>query len=249
MSAHRGGYGGAWPENAIETFIATNARLPRALLETDIRLTRDSVLVLLHDETLDRTTTATGRLDALTFASTRGIALRSDSGATRFGIPTLDSALAWSAGRAVYTLDPKPEVPPARIVGAIRAWRAEGRAVVITYSAAQYAGYLVLAPDLVYSVNIPDLTALDAHLALPGARADRMLAFVGTRVPDAALVARLRALGIPAMAGVFGAREARALGGDTSVMADAYATGVGLVSTAAVDAAVAAARAVRTGSQ
>ena len=71
-------------------------------------------------------------------------------------------------GRVKRGADQAPSarsMPPARIVGAVRAHRAEGRAIVITYSAAQYAGYLALAPDLVYSLNIPDGAALDAHLA------------------------------------------------------------------------------------
>src|SRR5690554_173485 len=54
VSAHRGGVSKGFPENALETFAHTASKMP-AIIECDIRLTRDSVLVLLHDETIERT--------------------------------------------------------------------------------------------------------------------------------------------------------------------------------------------------
>ena len=62
VSAHRGGPVPGLPENAVETFEYALNHAP-ALIETDVRRTADGVLVLMHDETLDRTTTGTGRVD------------------------------------------------------------------------------------------------------------------------------------------------------------------------------------------
>ncbi len=48
-------------KNTLEAFreaIANGADM----IETDVRLTRDRVPVLMHDETIDRTTDATGRV-------------------------------------------------------------------------------------------------------------------------------------------------------------------------------------------
>jgi glycerophosphoryl diester phosphodiesterase len=64
--AHGAGQGVA-PTNtllALKTANASNARI----LEVDVQLTRDNVLVLHHDDTLDRTTDLTGPVSALTWA-------------------------------------------------------------------------------------------------------------------------------------------------------------------------------------
>ena len=65
VAAHRGGPSAGFPENAVLTFENTLRQVP-AVLELDIARTRDGVLVLMHDETVDRTTTGTGRVGDLT---------------------------------------------------------------------------------------------------------------------------------------------------------------------------------------
>lgn len=70
VQAHRGGPyvegRPAFPENTMPAF--RHAAHAGFVLELDARLTRDDVPVLLHDATLDRTTTCTGLLRALTAA-------------------------------------------------------------------------------------------------------------------------------------------------------------------------------------
>lgn len=56
--AHRGG-GGLAPENTLAA-IRTGAQRGFAGVEFDVMLSRDSVPVLIHDETLERTTNGTG---------------------------------------------------------------------------------------------------------------------------------------------------------------------------------------------
>lgn len=243
VSAHRGGHGPAQPENALESLAASLALDPRALLEVDIRLSRDSVLVLLHDETLDRTTTGSGPIGARTLADLRALALRGDDGfPTPSRLPTLAEALAWAEARAVFTLDPKRDVSPARLVRAIRAAGAENRAVVITYGADDYARYVRLAPDLTYSVSTPTVADLDAHLAVPGADARRWIAFTGTGEPDASVLARLHALDVRAMLGVFGEREAEARRSGPGVFLPLLRQNVDVLATGAVWDAVQAVR-------
>jgi len=61
VSAHRGGAAIGFPENCIATFEHT-LRHTWSMLEIDLRYTKDAVLVLNHDTTLDRTTSGTGRV-------------------------------------------------------------------------------------------------------------------------------------------------------------------------------------------
>src|SRR4051812_41768274 len=46
--AHRGGAGEA-PESTLAAFLATSARDPEAVLELDVRASRDGQIVVIHD--------------------------------------------------------------------------------------------------------------------------------------------------------------------------------------------------------
>lgn len=63
--AHRGA-SGYFPEN---TMLAFEKALPMGAtgIETDVQMTKDGVLVLIHDETLDRTTNVTGFVKDYTY--------------------------------------------------------------------------------------------------------------------------------------------------------------------------------------
>ena len=63
--AHRG-FRGAYPENTLLAFQKA-AELHVDGLETDIHSTRDGVLVVCHDETVDRTTNGSGLIKEMTW--------------------------------------------------------------------------------------------------------------------------------------------------------------------------------------
>lgn len=67
--AHRGASGYA-PENTLRAFQQA-VLLGADGVELDVQLTRDGELVVIHDETLDRTTTGAGRVYSYTFAELR----------------------------------------------------------------------------------------------------------------------------------------------------------------------------------
>ena len=69
--AHRGG-AGLWPENTLEAFAGAVA-LGCSHLETDLRVTRDGVIVLMHDAEVDRTTNGSGRVADLTLEELRSL--------------------------------------------------------------------------------------------------------------------------------------------------------------------------------
>ena len=212
VSAHRGGPVPGLPENAVETFEYALNHAP-ALIETDVRRTADGVLVLMHDETLDRTTTGAGRVDEATFADVRRARLvADDSVVTAFRVPTLAEALAWADGRAVLLLDVKRGVPFEDVVAAVRQARAADRVAVITYALEDHRRLSALAPDLVVSATAETPADVDALLA-SGLDLGRVIAWTGVGVPDPAVVARLHAAGIRAQAGAFGAIDGAARAG------------------------------------
>ena len=66
VMAHRGGADLA-PENTMEAFHRA-AQLGVDVIELDVHLTKDGHLVAIHDDTIDRTTDGTGRVNDLTLA-------------------------------------------------------------------------------------------------------------------------------------------------------------------------------------
>lgn len=83
--AHRG-YSAKYAENTISAF---KAALPHVDgIELDVQLTRDGRLVVIHDETVDRTTNGSGYVKDMTLRQLR--LLRTESGER---IPTLEEVL------------------------------------------------------------------------------------------------------------------------------------------------------------
>ncbi len=66
VAAHRG-WCEKYPENTMEAYKAA-LELGVDQLEIDIRVTKDNELVLIHDETVDRTTLSTGKVCEMTLA-------------------------------------------------------------------------------------------------------------------------------------------------------------------------------------
>lgn len=94
LCAHRGAME-THPENTIPAFIeAVNAGAH--MIEFDVFLTKDNALVVIHDETVDRTTNGTGKVSDLTLQQLKEL----DAGswkADEFAgtkIPTIDEVLA-----------------------------------------------------------------------------------------------------------------------------------------------------------
>jgi glycerophosphoryl diester phosphodiesterase len=110
VSSHRGGARQGFPENCISTFENT-LRHTWSLLEIDPRYTKDSVIVLMHAATLERTTTGTGKLADHTFEQIHSIRLKDGNGeVTNERIPTLDEAILWAKNKTVLIMDQK-DVP------------------------------------------------------------------------------------------------------------------------------------------
>lgn len=203
ISAHRGGPKEGFPENAIATFEQVSNAMP-VIIECDVRMTQDSVLVLMHDETLNRTTSGTGELKKTTFQELSQLRLKDASGRlTRFPIPTLEEALLWGKDRVIFSLDVKHAVPYEKVLEVMKRHRAEAYSMIITYSASQARVLHQLAPDVLISASIKTSGDL-ARLLSSEIPPSRLVAFVGTREPDEALYKQLYSNGIKSILGTMG---------------------------------------------
>src|SRR5690606_11844495 len=180
---------------ALETF-AYNASLQPVIVECDVRLSKDSALVLMHDNTLNRTTTGRGSVSERTLAELKKLRLvDNDKKITPYKIPTLDEALAWGKGKVIFTLDIKNEVPYESVINVIRKQRAESSVVIITYSTGQAGKVHNLAGDLMISASVKNLDDL-ARLNEKDIPDNKLLAFVGTREADPQLIKVLHDHGV-----------------------------------------------------
>lgn len=160
VAAHRGGPSPGYAENAIETMAHVASQVP-ALYEIDIARTRDNVLVLMHDDTLDRTTTGMGDVRAHTLAQVKALRLKDDRGTVlTHRVPTLREALDWAAGKVILELDVKRGVSYEDVIAEVRAAGAMARVVFITYSLDAAERVHQVAPEMMLSVSIESVEAL-----------------------------------------------------------------------------------------
>ncbi len=116
--AHRGcheaapGLGrGPTPENSRAALLQCVA-IGVEVMEADIRRSRDGALIVIHDDSVDRTTDGTGKVADLTLAQLKALRLRQNEGGagsplTDERILTLAELLALAKGRIVLNLDVK----------------------------------------------------------------------------------------------------------------------------------------------
>ena len=96
FAAHRGG-ALLWPENSLLAFRNALA-LGVDFLELDVHLSRDGEVVVIHDATLERTTTGSGPVRERTLAELATLRLKDRGGAVvEERIPTLDQVVALAA--------------------------------------------------------------------------------------------------------------------------------------------------------
>lgn len=96
--AHRGGIVPGTPENTLAAFrraMADGAHV----IEIDLRGTKDGAVIVMHDDTVDRTTNGHGRVADLTLAEVRAL----DAGGGE-RVPTYEDVLALVKGRGVQLL-------------------------------------------------------------------------------------------------------------------------------------------------
>ncbi len=104
VAAHRAAWQHA-PENsipALECALAFGADI----IETDVRMTADGHIVIMHDYSVDRATDGNGLVSRMTLAEIKKLHLKTNwGGNTQFQVPTLDEYLSIAKNKAYLYLD------------------------------------------------------------------------------------------------------------------------------------------------
>jgi len=232
ISVHRGGVGLVnYPENCLETMQYVNDSIS-AIFEIDIAKTKDNVLVLMHDNTLERTTTGSDRLSKYSYNELLKYNLVDDFGnETSFKIPKFSDVLTWAKkDNVVLTIDIKLSVNVSDVINLIREEQAENNSVIITYDIEQANKAYKLAPDLLLSVSARNLQELDWLLSskIP---TQNMLAFTGTRISSPILYNKLHELEIKAILGTLGNLDKQAETRGDNLYKDWYNMGIDIFAT------------------
>src|SRR5581483_3611346 len=142
VAAHRGG-ARLWPENSLLAFRNAVA-LGVDFVETDVHLTADGEVVVLHDPTLDRTTTGRGPVRDARLADLAALRLRAADGrVTDEPLPTLRALLEQLAPTRVGLLleiktgadrRPYPAIEE-KVLALLREHRLAGRTLVMAFEA------------------------------------------------------------------------------------------------------------------
>ncbi|MBL7735819.1 MAG: glycerophosphodiester phosphodiesterase family protein [Chitinophagaceae bacterium] len=176
ISAHRGGPMKGFPENCMATFENT-LKNTWAVMEIDPHYTKDSAIVLMHDATLDRTSTGTGKVSDYTLDEIRQLKLKDTEGnITDIGIPTLGEALEWAKGKTILVLDMK-DVPIKARVNEIVKHNAETHAIVMAYSIADAQKCYNMNKNILMEVMVADMDKVRAFDS-SGVPWKNMVAFV-----------------------------------------------------------------------
>lgn len=232
ISVHRGGKAiQNYPENCLETLQFVSDSI-NAIYEIDVAKTKDGKLVLMHDNSLDRTTTGTGLVKNIDYADLQKLYLVDDFGnQTNFKVPLFKDVLRWSiANNVVLTVDIKRSVPQKEVIDLIKEENAEDNSIIITYNLEQSKSAYALAPNLLLSVSARNEKELNGLLnsEIP---TKNMIAFTGTRLSDASLFKKIHDNDILCMLGTLGNLDKRAEARGDNLYNDWLQLGVDAIAT------------------
>jgi len=198
--AHRGASQEA-PENTLAAFRrALDAKIPA--VECDVQRTRDGRLVVIHDQTVDRTTDGRGRVADLTFEELRRLDAGGWFGPAFAGerVPPLDDVLDLVRGRALVLLEIKNgpvfyEGIEAQVADALRRYEMAGSTLVMSFDHPAVRTMRGAAPEvataIVYSARL-----VDAIGAAQAAHADALCPSWGLLTAEVVAEAHEAGLGV-----------------------------------------------------
>ncbi len=157
LCAHRGGKG-LWPESTLLAYREVSKHFPSVLLEGDARLTADGHIVLMHDDTVDRTTNGQGAVAQFTLAEIKaldaGYRFTQDDGKSfpyrgqGITVPTFEEALQ-TLPDAVFLIELKRgSALPEAMIALLRRMNATQRVILASFHEALLQVVRKTAPEI-----------------------------------------------------------------------------------------------------
>ncbi|MDI9867549.1 glycerophosphodiester phosphodiesterase family protein [Flectobacillus sp. DC10W] len=202
ISGHRGGFYQNFPENSPPLFDYTyqNASSSPIILELDIRENLNGNLFILHDTSLDRTTTAAGLLKTSSDSLLSKVFLKNSQGnISKTSIPTFNDMLVWLKNHpnAWLMLDVKGGLWK-KVYDAVHQYKLEARVLFLTFKPEDTKEVFQLSPTTHVSAlirNEDDWNNIQAFQ--PNFK--QLIAYVSPQTP-VSLISALKTKGVRLMA-------------------------------------------------
>jgi glycerophosphoryl diester phosphodiesterase len=232
VSAHRGGSGiKGYPENSTETFQYLFEKGIQ-IFEIDVAETKDNQLILMHDNSLQRTSTGRQDVNQITLNQIKEYFLVDDFGRkTSYKIPTFAEALNWGKQKPIYFMvDIKKGVDYKDIVSTIKQANMDNQVVLVTYTLGQAKKLHQLAPSMMLSVSMRNERELNEMLN-SGIPTDKMVAFTGTKRNDKSFLDKIHNKNILVIFGTIGNLDKSAAARNGQLYRDLEKDGVDIFAT------------------
>lgn len=166
IMAHRGGPSDGFPENCLATFQYTLQRVQCPLLEFDVRMSKDSVLLLAHDDELERMSNGTGWVSKSLWKDLKQLRLKNDQDqVTPHHPPLFSTALRYLRKKpCILIIDNKPGTAIDLVLKEIAQAKVENQAVLICYSLKDAEYVHSKKPNLMLALGFnqePQILAID----------------------------------------------------------------------------------------
>jgi glycerophosphoryl diester phosphodiesterase len=152
------------PENTIAA-IKHGIKAGVDYVELDLRTTKDSVLVIMHDATVDRMTNGKGKVSDLTYAELRRLKVMDkskDTGKT-YDIPNFEEVLRTCKDKVHIYLDFK-DASVDQTYAMIRQYGMENQVIVYINKPSQYTDWRKLVPSMPVMLSLPGDVKTEAGL-------------------------------------------------------------------------------------
>ena len=193
ICGHRGGFYNLLPENSLTAmrYTVSNCRLQPAVVEVDVRKSKNGTLYILHDETVDRTTNGTGKITELADDYLNTLKLKTSSGLlTDESIPEFSKVLAYAKNNEVLLmLDVKDDIWK-DVIDLVNKYSLAEKCIALTFNPAVTEKVYSLSRMISISFFLKDIPAWNvvSKMNIP----DRKLITYVTATTDLSLIATLK---------------------------------------------------------
>jgi len=184
IQGHRGTKECGFPEGTIPCFEYLLEHT-RASIEIDPRLTKDSVMVVFHDATLNRASNGKGKIRDFTWEQLQQFNLKNSRGeVTPHKIPLLEDIIEWAEGKTVLVLDHK-DVPPSMIANLIKKKNASRYIINTVWSLDEALVYFKEDSSRMFLISIRSKESIQDYLEA-GIPPNQLIGSLGTEWNESA---------------------------------------------------------------
>jgi glycerophosphoryl diester phosphodiesterase len=203
IAGHRGGYYYEHPESSLPLFgsIAKKFKDDTIIVELDLRKSKNGTIYIMHDETIDRTTNGTGKIDQLEDAYLNSLFLKKESGQfTNVRIPTFHDVLTFIKKKNInLMLDIKTPIH-AEAYELVKKYSMESRMLTLTFNMALTKKVATLSSQIALSALMESESDWQQFKDIPMA-AGKKIAYINTKTP-ATLIQEMKKSKVRIMADV-----------------------------------------------